>query len=222
MSLRPAWRTLCPQGPSHPHPHPHPSWGTALWPVLGSCLGVGAVGEVGDGNPIGKDLPGGGGHSQDGHPPQLQGGPLAAHVHHVVHEGVLGSRTGGCEQTAAGAPGQASARPREGRGHSAQPGPVARALGGLAVWGLSGWPPGDRWPSRDPGPAPSPQAGPTLHPAGQGQDSRSRPGRRAVCRPRAPAPLGSPRHPRRDPRGPPRSGSGPRPAPWAACGTPWS
>lgn len=42
-----------------------------------------------------------------------------------------------------------------------------------------------------------------------------------MCRPRAPAPPGSPRRPRRAPLGPPRSRPGPRPGPWAACGTPW-
>ena len=54
-----------------------------------SCLCVRAEGEVGDRNAVAEDLMGGCGHPQDSHVPQLQAGPLTAHVHQLVHNGVL-------------------------------------------------------------------------------------------------------------------------------------
>lgn len=74
-------------GTSHPLGHPG---GMPSGPICGfSCLGVGAVGEVGDRDTIGEDLAGGRGHPQDGHLPQLQASPLTSHVHQLVHDGVL-------------------------------------------------------------------------------------------------------------------------------------
>lgn len=54
-----------------------------------SCLRVRVEGEVGDRNAVAEDLLRGCGHPQDGHVPQLQAGPLTAHVHQLVYKGVL-------------------------------------------------------------------------------------------------------------------------------------
>lgn len=208
---------------------------------VGSCLGVRAVGEVGDGNTVGEDLLGGQGHAQDRHLPELQGGPLTAHVHQLIHDGILGPQ-----------------RDRQNRGYEQmawQEAPKDRASGqhtgragghyGPASWhkpwmcwqsaqdsGKGTWPsgpsppwaktactwvnpPGDRWPSQGPRPGSPPQISavtPGASQPGQVQDSHSWPGGQLACRPCAPARPGSHHRPRRVPLGPPRLRSGPRPA----------
>ena len=129
---------------------PRPVCGSA-----GSCLGVGAVGEVGDRGAIGEDLLGGRGHPQDRHHPQLQGGPLAVHVQQLIHEGILAPREAertGCQWMArAGAPGQHSGKSQ----WAPRPWPGAWDPGALWAEMAYTWadlPPGDRWPSLDPRP----------------------------------------------------------------------
>lgn len=69
----------------------HHGWGMgALCPSGPSCLGVGAVGEVGDTGAVREDLLGRCGHAQDGHLLQLQASPLAGHMYQLIHDRVLG------------------------------------------------------------------------------------------------------------------------------------